>query len=143
MINKKETSEYNKEILDFCNESIAHCNNMLYDIRGNFDSYTFDEQLSFDEAAYYYELAVLDFTNYVSAYNKYFDQKIKSNVYRIIQGDTLVTLAIKFYGNPTKWENIYIFNSLVDLDISELDTLQIPEIDLNTDDEPEVGDDLF
>lgn len=147
MATKKETDEYNSVNLQAVLDFRDYCSGMIGEIRGNFDSFNFEEQLAFDEAAYYYELAILDLENYISAYNKYFKQRIEQSVYRVIQGDTLVSIAVKFYGDPTKWEDIYLYNQLVDLDLTNVSTLIIPTIELDsefdTDLDTGVDQDLF
>jgi hypothetical protein len=104
------------------------CQSKIDEIWSNFDQFDNEEQSLFAEMVAQLESAIFDFNRYFYAYDKYYQKKTLENTYRVIEGDTLVSIANKFYGNPTKWEDIYKANRLIDVDISTVATLLIPQV---------------
>lgn len=107
-------------------ESVASEN--LNSILSNFDSFSYDEQIMFIDVMHDLEQCVINCQLYKLAFEKHFKRESRLDTYRVNQDDTLVTIANKFYGDPTKWVDIYLANKLKDMDLTNVETLIIPEL---------------
>ena len=104
------------------------CSGMIDEIRANYDGYSFTEQRDFSDLIVDYEEIIMDCQRYKYNYNENFKTATQDNLYRVVSGDTLVSIANHYFGDPTKWELIYKANNLADLDISNVETLKIPRL---------------
>lgn len=103
-------------------------------IRARFDGFNTQEQRDFTDLAHDMEEQIFICKRYKDNFQEFFKVPAQNNVYRVQDGDTLIHIANKFYGNPMKWKDLYYANSLKDLDLSDVETLFIPETTF-TDDE--------
>lgn len=100
----------------------------IAEIWGKFDQFSYDEQNYFADIVNELENAILEFNKYFYAYDKFVRSKTKEKSYRKQDFETLLHVATKFYGDPTKCFDIYKANRLTDFDIADVSTLKIPEV---------------
>ena len=108
-------------------EKFAQSN--IDEFRSNFDKFTYDEQILFTDVVHDLEECVINCQIYKLQFEKSFRKNKQLDVYQIIEGDTLVSIANKYYGDPTKWVNIYLINKLIDYTLEAGDSLIIPELE--------------
>jgi nucleoid-associated protein YgaU len=70
----------------------------------------------------------LGWFNLVMLYQKTNNNTDKIQEYFCIKGDTLPMIAYKYYGDHTKWQYIYWYNELTDVNLTPNQSLIIPDI---------------
>lgn len=70
-------------------------------------------------------------SSYLSQLKSRFDQLRETTPlarHRVVEGETLQKIAIKFYNDSGQWEKIYDHNGLTSTDLTAGDILEIPEV---------------
>lgn len=116
------------EVYSYMLDTKTDCNNLINTIRASFDNYNQQEKIFFLDIIQDLEEIVFNCELYFLQYDKYFRNKGRIDLYRVKQGDTLVSIATKYFGDPTKWQDIYHTNRLTDFDLTNVQTLIIPEL---------------
>lgn len=119
---------FTQAIYDYMQSCNEYASGYINSVRGNFDSFTYDEKIFFLDAIHDMEAIIIECGLYFLQFNKVFRTTEQLDKYRVVQDDTLVSIANKFYGDPTKWVEIYTTNKLKDFDLTDVATLIIPKL---------------
>jgi len=111
-----------------------YCETYIKNIRAVFDNLSLEEQTEYEDAINDFEHSIIDCKIYKKTYEKYHKQELLETLYRVKDGDTLITIAVANYGNPMYWQFIYRYNQLKDLDLSGVRTLSLPRVTVDEDD---------
>jgi hypothetical protein len=123
-----DESVLTEEMFSVIDSMQTFASGMINEFRANFDKYTYDEQILFTDIVHDLEECIINCEMYKLYFAKKFKKDVQLDTYRVVEGDTLISIANKYYGDPTKWKDIYLANYLVDFDLSDVDTLVIPQL---------------